>query len=35
MGVRWGDMGGGNFVLRGPKPFLKSDQIVMWLISHG
>ncbi len=25
----------GDFVLRGPNPFLKSDQIVMWLISHG
>ncbi len=26
---------GGDFVLRGPNPFLKSDQIVMRLTSHG
>ncbi len=25
----------GDFVLRGPNPFLKSDQIVMRLLSHG
>ncbi len=26
---------GKDFVLRGPNPFLKSDQKVMWMISHG
>ncbi len=34
-GVGWGDVLGGDFVLRGLNPFLKSNQIVMWLISHG
>ncbi len=30
-GVGWEDVLGGDFVLRGPNPFLKSDQIVMVL----
>ncbi len=34
-GERRGDGLGGNFVLRGPNPFLKSDQFVMCLIAHG
>ncbi len=29
------DVLGRNFVLKGPNPFLKSDQIVMRLTSHG
>ncbi len=33
-GVGWGDALGWDFVLRCPIPFLKSDQIVMCLISH-
>ncbi len=32
---RVGDVFGGNFVLRGPNPFLKSDQFVMCPISLG
>ncbi len=34
-GVEWGYVLGGDFVLRGPNPFLKSYQIVMCPISHG
>ncbi len=30
-----GDVLGGDFVLRGPNPFLKSDQTVMCQISYG
>ncbi len=28
-GVGWGDVLGGDFVLRGPDPFLKIDEVVM------
>ncbi len=36
-GVRWVIVFGGDFVLRGPKPFFlkKSAQIVMLPVSHG
>ncbi len=35
-GRRWGDVLGGDFVLSSPNPFFKkSDQIVMWPMSHG
>ncbi len=34
-GVGLGDVLGRKFFLRRPDPFLKSDQIVMCLISHG
>ncbi len=34
-GKGWGDVLGGDFVLSVPNPFLKSDQIVVCLISHG
>ncbi len=34
-GVGGGVVWGGEFVLRGANPFLKSDRIVMCQISHG
>ncbi len=34
-GVGWGDVMGGNFCFEGTNPFLKNDQIVTGLISHG
>ncbi len=35
VGVGGGVVLGGDFVLRGPNPFLKSYQSVMCLASHG
>ncbi len=32
--VGWGDAWGGDFVLRGPNPFLKSYQIIMCPCHH-
>ncbi len=34
MGVGWGDVLGGDFVLRGSNPLLKSDQTAMRPIYH-